>query len=143
MILEAITQRLKRDEGFRSSAYQDSLGYWTIGYGKLIDARKGGGITTDEATFLLDNEVGRVIQQLENNIPWFLELDDTRQHVLINMCFNLGIHGLLGFKNTLARIREGKYEEAAQRMLESRWAEQVPNRAFRLSEMMRTGKEIL
>lgn len=142
MIPEILIAQLKRDEGFRSSAYKDSLGFLTIGYGKLIDSRKGGGITQEEGEYLLNNEVKRVIDQLDEKIPWWKELDDTRQHVLINMCFNLGIHGLLGFRNTLARIKAGLYEEAAKNMLLSKWAEQVSNRAHRLAEMMRTGKDI-
>ena len=142
MILESITSQLKRDEGFRSSAYQDTEGFWTIGYGRLIDGRKNAGISIDEGEFLLSNDIGKRLFQLDNFIPWWSDLDHVRQHVLINMCFNLGIHGLLGFKNTLAKIKEGKYAEAAENMLKSRWAEQVPTRAFRLSEMMRTGKDI-
>jgi lysozyme len=141
VILQSLINQLKRDEGFRSFAYQDSLGFWTIGYGKLIDERKGGGITIEEATYLLENEIVRKISQLDFYIPWWRDLDHVRQHVLINMCFNLGIHGLLGFKNTLARIKAGLYKEAAQNMLLSKWASQVPNRAFRLSEMMKTGEE--
>lgn len=61
-----------------------------------------------------------------------------RQRVLVNMAFNLGMTGLLGFKTTLLAMEQGRYEDAA-RMLRSRWAGQVGVRAERLSEMMRTG----
>jgi lysozyme len=64
-----------------------------------------------------------------------------RQNVLADMCFNLGIGGLLSFKNTLAMVEHGKYEEAAAAMLQSKWATQVGQRAIELSEMMRTGRE--
>ena len=36
-----IRSLLKRDEGVKLSAYQDSESFWTIGIGRLIDARKG------------------------------------------------------------------------------------------------------
>jgi lysozyme len=55
------------------------------------------------------------------------------------MAFQLGTDGLLGFKNTLALIRDGKYAEAADAMLASKWATQTPLRAARLSAQMRTG----
>ncbi len=48
-LAQSITQQLRRDEGEVLHAYQDSLGYWTIGIGVLIDKRKGGGITKAES----------------------------------------------------------------------------------------------
>jgi lysozyme len=56
------------------------------------------------------------------------------------MAFQLGTDGLLGFKNTLALIRDGKYAEAADAMLFSKWAQQTPARAKRMSEQMRSGQ---
>jgi lysozyme len=60
--------------------------------------------------------------------------------VLVNMAFNMGINGLLGFKHTLELVRTGNYADAADAMLNSKWAEQVGPRAKRLSEQMRTGE---
>jgi lysozyme len=58
---------------------------------------------------------------------------------MIDMCFNLGIGGLLEFKNTLASIQSGDYQKASEQMLQSKWATQVGNRATELSEMMKEG----
>ena len=66
-----------------------------------------------------------------------------RQRVLLDMAFNLGLGGLLGFKQTLAAIRGGEYERAASMMLQSRWATQVGERAKRLSRMMWSGEQPL
>jgi lysozyme len=55
------------------------------------------------------------------------------------MIFNLGIARFSAFKKTISLIEEGSYSEAAQEMLDSRWANQVGSRANELSEMMRTG----
>jgi lysozyme len=44
-----IAEQLRRDEGEVLHAYQDKYGYWTIGVGRLIDARKGGGISVEES----------------------------------------------------------------------------------------------
>lgn len=141
MNVTALLSQLEEHEGFRSSAYVDSEGFWTIGVGRLIDARRGGGISKAEALFLLQNDVEKVETQLDAHVPWWRRLDDVRQRVLADMAFNLGINGLLGFKNTLASVEAGRYASAADGMLESKWASQVGRRAHRLARMMRTGAD--
>jgi lysozyme len=138
MITE-LTAQLTRDEGRERSAYQDHLGFWTIGVGRLIDTRKGGGLREDEIDYLLRNDINDRIDQLGRRIPWFLELDSARQGVLLNMSFQLGVDGLLAFKNTLARVRAGNFAGAASGMLNSKWATQTPERAQRLAKQMETG----
>lgn len=134
-----LEELLIREEGFKAFAYQDNLGYWTIGYGKLIDSRKGGGITKEEALYLLRNEIGRKTTELRESIPWLDTLDETRRMVLIAMSFQMGVVGVLGFRNTLAAIQMGNYTEAAQRMRESHWHVQTPDRAERMAKAMETG----
>lgn len=90
---------------------------------------------------LLANDIANEERELVRALPWVAKLDEVRQRVLIDMSFNLGIVGLLGFKNTLATIQEGNYQRAAAMMLDSRWAEQVGARAERLARMMATGKD--
>lgn len=130
---------LIRDEGFKSSVYQDHLGYWTLGIGRLVDARKGGGITKDEALFLLRNDITKVGHELRVAIPWWNRLNEVRQIVLISMAFQMGVAGLLGFRNTLRAIRDERWADAKAGMLASLWARQVPLRAHRLAEAMYTG----
>lgn len=132
---------LLRDEGFRRSAYTDSLGYLTIGIGKLIDGRKGGGITLEEALYLLENEVREKTRELGSHLPWFSRLDPVRHAVLVSMAFQLGVAGLLSFRNTLKAAEEGRWNDAADGMLRSKWATQTPGRALRLAEAFRTGDE--
>ena len=132
--------QLLEHEGFRSSAYEDSLGFLTIGIGRMIDAKRGGGITAEEALYLLANDIAKVERQLYERLPWWRGLDEVRQRVLLDMAFNLGIVGLLGFKGTLQAVQEGRYGDAADGMLESLWAQQVGRRAQRLALMMRTGQ---
>jgi lysozyme len=137
---EELTKQLRRDEGEVLHAYPDHLGYLTIGIGRLIDKRKGGGITSEEAAYLLANDIDRKTKQVEEKLPWVKDLDEARKGVLVNMAFQMGIEGLLGFKNTLRMVMEGKYEHAAENMLLSKWAQQTPNRAKRLSKQMKTGE---
>lgn len=134
-----LVRQLKGDEGVIPHAYQDHLGYWTIGVGRLIDGRKGGGLRSEEISFLLNNDIDDRIEALTRRLPWFQNLDDARKGVLLNMSFQMGVEGLLGFENTLALIRDGKYENAAHAMLQSKWARQTPERAQRMAEQMRSG----
>jgi lysozyme len=134
-----LEDQLRRDEGEKLSAYQDNLGYWTIGVGRLIDVRKGGGLTKEESAYLLNNDICRKSREVKDALPWFGKLDEVRQGVLLNMAFQLGTEGMLKFKNTLAMIEAGRYEAAAESMRNSLWANQTPARADRLATQMRTG----
>jgi lysozyme len=133
---EALVKDLTRDEGVRLKAYKCTAGKTTIGIGRNLDDV---GISPEEADILLRNDIAKVVSALDANLPWWTTLTEVRQRVLANMCFNLGLKGLLGFRNTLKLIETGAYMEAAQAMLASKWARQVGKRAERLSLMMRDG----
>jgi len=135
-----LKQQLIREEGAESCAYQDSLGYWTIGVGRLIDSRKGGGLSNEEIDFLLENDIKRNYEAVLKALPWMEKLSDQRQAVLIEMAFQMGVGGLLQFKRTLGSIEDGQYGEAAVEMLDSLWAQQTPERAKRLSKQMESGE---
>ena len=134
-----LTQELKRDEGFISHVYQDHLGYHTIGIGRLVDKRRGGGITEEEATYLLENDIDKVVNQLDYKLPWWRGLSDARQRALANMCFQMGINGLLKFKRMLRALEHGDYELARKEALDSVWAQQTPNRAARVVNLISEG----
>lgn len=138
-----ITRLLRGEEGEVLTEYKDHLGYSTIGVGRLIDKRKGGGITAEESAYLLGNDIQKRMTELEQKLPWITSLDEARRGVLLSMAFQMGVDGLLGFKNTLEMVRTGRYEDAAKGMLNSKWAKQTPQRAKRHSEQMRTGNWII
>lgn len=135
-----IAKQLKRDEGVERSAYKDSLGYLTIGVGRLIDPRKGGGLNNEEIDFLLQNDIKAKEAELTTKVKFYSKLDDARKGVLLNMAFNLGVEGLLKFKKTMSLIEQGDYKSASIEMLNSTWAKQVGDRAKRLSKQMLTGE---
>lgn len=137
---DKLAKQLYRDEGEKLQAYQDHLGYWTIGVGRLIDGRKGGGISKEESLMLLLNDVNEVYDALKSSLQFFDKLDEARQGALCNMAFQMGIEGLLKFKMTLYSVAQGDYEEAARRMKNSLWARQTPERANRIAEQMKTGE---
>jgi lysozyme len=99
-----LLDQLKRDEGLRLTPYKDSVGKTTIGYGRNLDDV---GISQYEAEILLQHDLIHASQVLRDNLPWTEGLDEVRRAVLVNMSFNMGIHGLMGFKNTLGLIQAG------------------------------------
>mgnify|MGYP001023309749 CR=1 FL=1 len=134
MDINLMRKELIRDEGLRLKPYKDTVGKTTIGIGRNLDDV---GISKDEAYLMLDNDIQRTSDSLDKNLPWWKTLDEVRQRVILNMAYNLGINSLLGFKNTLAAIQAGRYNDAADGMLASKWATQVGARATRLADMMR------
>ena len=137
-LLERTKEQLVKHEGLRLKPYRCPAGKQTIGYGRNLDDC---GISKTEAYVLLENDIQNCEKQLLDEIPdIYNALDDVRKSVLLNMCFNLGIDGLLGFNNTLAFIAAGDWERAANGMLASKWAKQVGRRAIEISELMRKGK---
>lgn len=136
-MIASLTDQLKRDEGVRLKVYADSVGKLTIGTGRnLSDV----GISESEAMLLLQNDLAAVSIALERAFPWTSGLDEVRRAVLLNMAFNMGVGGLAGFKDFLAKVQSGDYAGAAQAMLQSKWAEQVGSRAQRLSIQMQIGE---
>ena len=136
MDVNALCDELTRDEGFKLKPYRDTVGKLSIGVGRNLDDV---GISSEEAGILLSHDIDRTVDALDAAIPWWRSLDDVRQRVLANMAFNMGVAGLLGFKNTLAAVRDGRYADASAGMLASKWAGQVGARAARLASMMQKG----
>lgn len=134
-----VKDQLIREEGKRRSAYQDTLGYWTIGVGRLIDERKGGGLSDAEIDLLLTNDIAAKTAELEAALPWFGRLSEQRQAVLIQMAFQMGTAGLLKFTETVGAIRDERWAHAAACMQDSLWAKQTPERAKRLARQIETG----
>lgn len=138
--MTTVIDLLIKHEGFRSHAYQDTEGLLTIGFGRMIDKRRGGGITKDEAMFLLTNDLRRCSLQLNDKIPWWCGLSEVRRAVLISMCFQLGINGLMKFKKMLAAAALDDVFEVTKQMLDSKWMLQTPERVLELAEMYEKDK---
>lgn len=138
-MINDLKKELLRDEGFVAHAYQDHLGYWTIGIGRLIDQRRRGGLSRDEAEYLLVNDIEKIIATLKQKLPWFDNISDRRKRALVNMAFNLGVNGLLNFKKMLAAMADNDFDKAALEAADSRWYSQVTARAERVIEMIREG----
>lgn len=132
-----IVEQLKRDEGVKLQPYKDTVGKITIGIGRnLSDV----GISVAEAEYLLMDDLQRTQDKLYEALPWVRDMDPVRRSVLLNMAFNMGVDGLLAFKNTLYLIQNNSLEAAGAEMLRSLWARQVGDRAKRLAKQLVTGE---
>ena len=133
--LAALKEMLIVHEGMRQEIYYDTVGVPTIAVGRNL---QDVGVSYDEALYLLDNDVKRVLADLDRSLPWWRTLSDNRQLVLANLCFNLGIVRLLLFKKALAAMQAGEFDLAAAELLNSKWAGQVGSRATTLAGIIAT-----
>ena len=129
-----LIERIKRHEGLRLKPYRCTSGKLTIGYGRNLEDN---GISAAEADTLLNTDIKRCEAECQKALPCFTQLNATRQGVIVELDFNLGLTRLLGFKKMLAACEQGNYEQAAREMLDSLWARQVGQRAVTLAELMK------
>jgi len=134
--MAGIVENLKVEEGYSARVYHCTAGHLTIGFGRNVD-KSGLGISEEEATVLLKNDVVRTIDEVRQRWPWFDELNKGAREVMVELCFQLGAPRLSGFKKCLAALERGDTATAAVELLDSRFAEQVPARANRLAARLR------
>lgn len=149
---DEITQRLVLHEGCVLKPYRCTEGYLTIGVGRNLETnpltieekRVCGdymhGITKNAAFYLLRHDIDRVLGDCAKKIPFWANLDDDRKYALLDMAFQLGIKGVLKFKKMLAAMGVGNWKEAASQCLDSKYAQQTPNRAKRIAKTIETGR---
>ena len=123
----------KEHEGYCEHVYVDTRGNRTIGYGLNLEA----GLPEDEAAAILAIRLKNCEIRLLDTYRWFYELPDARKRSLIEMAFQLG--SISGFPKMVRALRAGKWERAADEMLDSRWARQTPVRSEHCARLMREG----
>ena len=137
--MNELSEMLRRHEGVRDKVYLCSAGYETIGVGRNI-SEDGLGLSEDEIDYLLNNDIKRVREELTEEYYWFARLNDARQDAMIDLSFNLGQTRLRGFVKALEAMSREEFENAADEFMDSRWSEQVGDRAVEVTEIIRTGE---
>lgn len=147
MNYDALKAQLRIDEAVRRRRYQDTKGKTTIGVGHNIDADPHYPYTPADEPLndqqidgLLNRDIAAAVGVLDEYANWWRAMEEPRQRVLANMCFNMGWTKLSGFVNTLKAMHFSDYVEAAAGMRASLWATQVGDRAERLAKIMETGE---
>jgi len=131
-----LKQLLISHETYKQFPYIDTTGHLTIGIGRNLNDR---GISTSEAFYLLDDDIVYFTGKLNHFLKFFSQLDENRQIALVDLCFNVGVQGFLNFKQMILALEAGDYHRAADEMLNSKWADQVGERATTLANIVRTG----
>ena len=126
---------IKKHEGFRSTVYQCSEGYDTIGYGFAI---KDLVLSKDIATIILENKLKELQKKIASRLDWFYNSPEEVKDVVTNMCYQIGLSGFSKFKKTIYYLETEQYEEASDEMLDSLWKKQTPTRANELSDIIRS-----
>lgn len=148
-----LIQRLCFNEGIRTKPYRCSQGKLTIGVGRCLDTnplnaeelKKIGHdcrcleITKDEAFYLLRNDIKTVLAQIERNFPWYKNMNNDRQYVLVDLVFQMGLEKVKQFKKTLLYMSTGFYKQAGTELLDSKYARQTKARAERNAYCLREG----
>jgi lysozyme len=124
-----LKEQIKKEEGFRGYQYDDHLGNPTIGYGTLLP------LTEQEAELLLNHRLNIFVSNVKSSL-YNLNIKDEAWTILYHMAYQIGVGGLLKFKNMIKALENQDYKTASKEMLDSKWAIQTPNRAKRLSEQM-------
>lgn len=123
--------------------YRDILGNWSFGVGRALSKNPP---TFEETLALLRDKKEGAYLMLQNDLdaceahayqyPWFVELSDVRQAVVINMIFNLGSYGFAKFHRLHKALQYQNWTLAAAEILDSKAARQLPKRYSQLAEMV-------
>jgi lysozyme len=134
-----LAAQLTVDEGRKSRMYLDNATppRWTIGVGFNLSDRA---LPDPIIDALLDWCIDNVQHELDSALPWWRTMNDARQNALANMAFQLGMDKLVKFKKTLDLLKVGRWDAAATEAMDSDWARQCPNRAKRVTDMIRKGE---
>ena len=144
MDLERLREELTLDEGCKYEIYNDHLGYKTFGIGHLVkgqDPEHGWSVGTDVEEYRVreafEEDIQVVLSDCEKLYVQWEHLPEEVQLIVANMMFNMGYTRLSKFKGMKRGVDARDWNAAADEMVDSRWYNQVTNRANRLVERMR------
>lgn len=137
MAKETLEQMIERHEGCRDRYYLDSEGVPTIGIGHNLFKP----ISRAAIEQIFRDDLREAWDDCLHAFPWFADLTEPRQWAMIDLCFNLGMTRLLGFRKFLTAMNLGEYETAANELMDSLWFKQVKNRGVEVVSMIRGSAE--
>lgn len=143
-MMDDLAARIKLHEGGpKLLPYKDSLGFLTIAFGHKVtraeEKQFNTGITPGMAEQLFEKDFAKAIEQAKaiSGTKVWADMNDARRGVIIEMCFQLGMAGVLKFKRMWDALDKGDYDTAADEMLDSLWHQQTPKRCKLLANIMR------
>ena len=122
--MDELTKTIIAHEGSNKFSYKDSRGFNTIGVGRCIDSRCSNGLSVDEISYLLANDLVRCKAELAGK-SFYLNQDDVRKEVLVELVFNIGLEGLETFTTFLSMMSNHGYKDAANDLKSTKWSSEV------------------
>lgn len=110
----AIVAAIGVNEGYRSQAYQDVVGVWTIGYGETKNVHKGDTITKERAQAQLLQNVGSYGQSITKCIK--VPLYQHEYDAYVSFAYNVGV-GAFCRSGVAKKLNAGDYEGACKDLL--------------------------
>jgi lysozyme len=128
--------KIRFEEGFEPRPYRCTEDKLTIGIGFNLEAIE---MPEHIAMMWLDHILDGIIREFEQD-AWYRDLSENRQVVILDMAYQLGINGMLKFQKMINALRWERWDEAANELLDSKYAKQTPNRAHRNANILLTGE---
>ena len=157
-----VLKELSDEEGVKTTVYTCTAGHLTIGIGHNLDTcpvdniigrhlRMGDSITHDELVKIFNYDVAHMEDLLDKYLSWWRDLPTFSRYVILSLCFNMGIGGLVstnpikynglrGFPTTLRKLQASDWNGAASGLEDSKWYTQVGIRGKKLCTILRTQK---
>jgi lysozyme len=154
--MKELIENIKESEGFKGVVYKCTEGFDTIGYGTRLplseeetsSCANPTKITKQEAEIILEIRLKKFIKDLEYREPFVNKISIEKQEIIAEMCYQLGVGGVLKFKGMWKALKAFDYVTASEEMLDSLWYRQMHeadmkdgrdsvNRAERLALKMR------
>lgn len=107
---QACIDLVKASEGCRLTAYRDSVGVLTIGYGSTGGIKEGQTITQEQAEAMLVDDLDAAAEAVRKLVT--VPLNQGQFDALCDFVFNLG-EGRLRDSTLLRLLNQGRYGEAA------------------------------
>ena len=143
-MIEDLKNEIKADEGCVNSVYLDHLNLKTLGVGHLVtewdeeyDKPVGTTVSDDRVNELFEKDINVTLEECRYLYDDFYNLPEEVQKSIGNKMFNLGRPRLSRYHKMKKAVLDKDWQEAANQMQDSKWYEQVTNRAERLCERMR------
>ena len=115
---------IRKHEGKHQKMYIDSLGNLIIGIGHNLN----NGLPDRIIEQLFEYDLTLTMTDVKKYLPWAVRIHAGAYMVLIDMAFNMGVHGLLSFHKFLDHMEKGEYTDAIYELRDSKYFIQVPHR---------------
>lgn len=143
-MIEQLREELEVDEGCVKKIYLDHLGYKSCAIGHLVKEgepewhlKVGDPVSDERVAELFQKDIAWTIADCLKIFENFNDFPEEVKLICANMVFNMGLNRMRGFRKFIGATQNEDWSTAADEMLDSKWARQLPERSGRLISRMR------